>query len=340
MTVNVLIRTLRVGTIMLFALLMSRTPALSAHSDYGVLQSKDSGKTWQKVLDGTAVIDSLLADAKGNLIAATAGYLSGPGMEYGIYHSTADAPDWAMSTMPAPTQGNADIRSLLAVSDGRILAAGGMGVLSSADRGATWVRISQPLDGAVFQVLAAGPHGTILAGASNGLYQSRDGGRQWVRFALRNKVVSAIVLTSRGQIVAGTVQGGLYLSSSSGATWTPVAAFPRATVSAMATDSSGRLYTGIVDQGVFKSADDGRTWTRILSFGKNTATYALTVTPEGNVLAAAGSCCPVNEVFLSRSSDGGKTWSRILRVTNSVAIGSIAAGPDGSISVGLSTVGD
>jgi photosystem II stability/assembly factor-like uncharacterized protein len=340
MTLNVLDRTTIVPATMLFLLLVSGTPALPAHSDYGVLQSRNGGKTWQKVLDGTAVIDSLLADAKGNLIAATAGYLGGAGMKYGIYHSAAGAPKWTMSDLPAAGQGNVDIRSLLGASDCQVLAAGGMGVLRSSDFGATWMEVSEPLTGAVFQVLATGPRGTILAGASDGLYESRDGGRQWTKFALRNKAVSAIVLTSHGQLAVGTVQAGMYISSTSRSTWTPVTVFSRATVSAMAMDSFGRLYAGIFGQGVFKSVDDGRTWTRILSFGKNTATYALTVTPDGNILASAGICCPVNEVFLSRSPDGGKTWSRILRVTDGVAIGSIAAGRDGLISVGLSTVGD
>jgi hypothetical protein len=80
--------------------------------------------------------------------------------------------------------------------------------------------------------------------------------------------------------------------------------------------------------------------TSILSLGNNTATYALFVTPSGEIFAAAGACCPVDSVYLSHSSDGGKTWNRILRVGDDTAIGSIVVNRNHVIFAGLTFVGE
>jgi photosystem II stability/assembly factor-like uncharacterized protein len=313
---------------------------LAAHSDYGVLQSTDGGKTWQKVLDGTAVIDSMASGEKGQLVAATAGYLSGPGMEYGIYYAARGATHWTKAAASDMPPGNVDIRSLLSVSGPEIIAAGGAGVHSSSDGGATWKQLSSPMPGVTFQALAKSSQGTLLAGASDGVYQSRDGGSHWIRLGLKGKNITSLLVAPNGQLLAGTVRDGLFSSSSSGRSWTPASSLSASTVSALGVDKAGHVYAGIVGRGILKSDDGGRTWVSTLSLGKNTATYALSVGAGGEIYAAAGECCPVNAVYLFRSRDGGKAWERILRVADGVAIGAIVATVEGTVFVGLTTVGE
>jgi len=323
------------------ALLWITTAAgFAAHSDYGVLQSTDGGKTWQKVLDGTAVIDSMASGEKGQLVAATAGYLSGPGMEYGIYYAARGAAHWTKAAPPDTPPGNVDIRSLLSVSGSEIIAAGGGGVHRSSDSGATWKQLSSPIPGVTFQALARSSQGTLLAGASDGVYQSSDGGSHWIKLGLQGKTITSLVVATSGQLLAGTVREGVFSSSTSGRSWTPANSLSANTVSALGVDKAGHVYAGIVGRGILRSDDGGRTWVSTLSLGKNTATYALALAPGGEVYAAAGECCPVNSVYLSRSRDGGKTWERILRVADGVAIGSIVVTAEGTVSVGLTTVGE
>lgn len=321
-------------------LLITAGTGFAAHSDYGVLQSTDGGKTWQKVLDGTAVIDSIASGENGGLIAATAGYLSGPGMEYGIYYAARGTTRWGKATFfDAPT-GNVDVRSLLSVAGSEIIAAGSAGVHRSSDDGATWKQLSAPIPGVTFQALAKSSQGVLLAGASDGIYHSTDGGSHWTKLGLRGKTVTSLVVAPNGQLLAGTARNGLFSSSTSGQSWSPASSLSGNTISALGVDKTGHVYASVVGRGIVKSGDGGRTWINTLSLGKNTATYALSVAPGGEIYAAAGECCPVNVMYLFRSRDGGKTWERILQVADGVAIGSIVAARDGTVFVGLTTVGE
>jgi len=283
-------------------LLITIGTGFAAHSDYGVLQSTDGGKTWQKVLDGTAVIDSMASDEKGGLAAATAGYLSGPGMEYGIYYAARGTTRWAKATFFDVPTGIVDVRSLLSVSGSEIIAAGSGGVHKSSDDGATWKRLSAPIAGVTFQALAKSSQGVLLAGASDGIYHSTDGGSHWIRLGLRDKTVTSLVVAPNGQLLAGTARNGLFSSSTSGRSWTAASSLSGNTISALSVDKTGHVFAGVVGRGILKSEDGGRTWISTLSLGKNTATYALSVAPGGEIYAAAGECCPVNAVYLSRSS--------------------------------------
>jgi photosystem II stability/assembly factor-like uncharacterized protein len=256
---------LRHTTIQSVSLLVSAALAFSAQSDFGVLQSGDGGNTWQKTLGGTGVIDSVSSDPKGDLIAATAAYLNGPGMNFGIYRFTQDGNHWTKAELKGmpPSNGiqpnNVDIRALLPVSDGEFLAAGGSGVLRSSDGGGRWERISNPLEGATFEALAIGPQGRLLAGASNGIYESKDGGVRWLKLGLINKAITSMLVMRDGRILAATVGNGAFVSVNGGQSWARMLSLPKTTISKLAADNSGHVYAGVFGRGFFKSSDGGRT---------------------------------------------------------------------------------
>ena len=260
----------------------------AAHSDYGVLQSTDGGKTWQKVLDGTAVIDSMASGEKGQLVAATAGYLSGPGMEYGIYYAARGATHWTKAEPPDMLPGNVDIRSLLSVSGSEIIAAGGGGVHRSSDSGATWKQLSSPIPGVTFQALARlhkEPSWRAHRMESTNPAMGGATGSNWDCRARPSRLWWSPRVDSFSQAQCATGCLAHLRADDHGLTRVPC---QQTQCRALGVDKAGHVYAGIVGRGILKSDDGGRTWVSTLSIGKNTATYALAV-------AAGGEAMPLRE---------------------------------------------
>lgn len=155
----------------------------------------------------------------------------------------------------------------------------------------------------------------LFAGTNNDVYYN---GADWapVNAKLRTDVRALAVTSSSGGIlVAGTSDGGVYLSyppygaiwsqANSGLTNTSVLALA---VSHLASGAS-ILFAGTYGGGVFRSNDDGMNWTQVNNGLTNTFVLALDASPDGaggtNLFAGTYG----NGVFFS--NDNGTSWTTV-----------------------------
>ena len=129
----------------------------------------------------------------------------------------------------------------------------------------------------------------------------------------------AIHPTTPSTMFAGSVGGGIWKTTDSGASWTPVddfladlavssLIFDPLTPSTMYAGTGEGFYNGdgLRGAGIFKSIDGGTTWTQLLSTNNSSFFYVnrLSISPNASTLLAA------TRTGIFRSTDGGATWSQ------------------------------
>ncbi len=150
--------------------------------------------------------------------------------------------------------------------------------------------------------------------AANNYNSFSDGGRVW-----------ALAVDPRNPAIvyAGTDGGGVWKTTNSGATWTPLTdRQPSLGIASLAIDPSNSsvIYAGTGGSagyaaGILKSTDAGATWTQItgpfLSYDNGLdgpAIAAIAVAPANSQILLAG--LAYGAIF--RSTDGGATWQSVL----------------------------
>ncbi|MDH3283113.1 MAG: hypothetical protein OEQ13_00090 [Acidobacteriota bacterium] len=145
------------------------------------------------------------------------------------------------------------------------------------------------------------------------------------------------------RIWLGAAQGGVFLSSDGGDTWSPVfdgeTALSIGSIAAHPTDSNvvyvgtgeeaggGYSYDG---EGVFKTTDGGTTWTNVgLDAVRRIGRVAIDpVNPQRVFVAASGGLYGRDtNRGLYRSTDGGQTWSQVLYVADDAGVVDVAIDP-------------
>jgi photosystem II stability/assembly factor-like uncharacterized protein len=313
-------------------------------SDYGILRSSDNGATWTKVVNDSGAIQSMAEVSSGRVFAGTSGALQGPQIHLGLLRSEDEGSGWTRSSACPDGTDLSDVRSILSLTDGHLLAGSGRGVFRSDDHGETWTRMNRGLPegaGSNVQSLTANGQGIFFAATYDGIVRWEKNG-VWVPAGLKGVPVNVVLVSPKGTLLAGSGGKGMYRSTNEGATWKPVSLVPgRVWVSAMAADSQGHLYAGIADHGLYRSDDDGISWKRLQIPGSKLQVYALATSGRGGVFAAIGNCCPVQSVNLIRSPDSGSTWTRILELHDAdVAIGAVMITRKGTLLIGLNSVGE
>lgn len=313
-------------------------------SDYGILRSSDNGGTWTKVVNDSGAIQAMTEVSPGEVFAGTSGALQGPKMQLGLLRSEDEGSRWTRNSVCPDGTDFSDVRSILSLTDGHLLAGTGSGVLRSDDYGETWTGMNRGLPkgaGSNVQSLTANGQGVVFAATYDGIVRWEKNA-MWVPAGLKGVPVNVLISSSKGTLLAGSAQKGIYRSTDRGMTWKPVSVVPgRVWVSTLMNDSKGSLYAGIADHGVYRSDDDGVSWRLLQTPGKKPQVYALAASGRGEVFAAIGDCCPVRSVALLRSTDSGSTWARILELHDAdVAVGSMVITRKGSLLVGLNSVGD
>src|SRR5215216_3598357 len=133
----------------------------------------------------------------------------------------------------------------------------------------------------------------------------------------------------------GVASGGLFKTTDSGATWTPITdgKIPLGSTGSIAVAESDPnvLYLGTgsdsvrsnvsTGRGVYKSTDAGETWkfTGLYNAGQIGAVRIHPTNPDIAWVAAGGDVFKTNEergVF--RTTDGGQTWRKVLFVSDNV----------------------
>jgi hypothetical protein len=159
--------------------------------------------------------------------------------------------------------------------------------------------------------------------ARESLSPSAIGGTTWVSIGPTNGAGRAVAVaphpTTAGTLYIGAAGGGIWKTTNSGSTWTPLTdSINDLSVGAMAIDPSSpnTIYAGtgeggyaidfIPGIGLLKSTDAGVTWTLPASIVA-TKFYRILVNPSNSLDLVIGT----NQGAL-RSADGGATWSTVI----------------------------
>jgi hypothetical protein len=175
------------------------------------------------------------------------------------------------------------------------------------------------------------PNGVVLASASwCGLASTTNNGLTWNQSMFTNGVVSAMIRSADGALIAAVERGwgcldvvdtswGIYRSANNGLSWTKLGVVRENTFS-LALHPSGSMFA-VTDTGIYRSSNGGSLWQRIpLDQG---GMHSFAVSSDGWLFAATD-----NGFY--RSSNEGNAWLQLS--TSSVTwIGTVIAGKNGEI---------
>lgn len=266
---------------------------MTSHGD-GVYKSTDAGKTWKKTgLDETQHISRIQIDPRNPDIVyvAAQGALYGPNKERGIYKSTDGGKTWKNILFVNERTGCAELS--MDMNNPRILYA------------AMWEHGRRP-----WQVISGGP--------GSGLYKSTDAGETWQKIeeGLPKELGKMAISVSRANpekvyalIESDTQkeQGGLFVSSNSGHSWSLVSKDHRLVQRAwyyieVFADPKNEDLVYVLSAPALKSSDGGKTWSQVS--GMHGDYHDLWINPDN-----------ANNMILSDdggsvvSFNGGLSWS-------------------------------
>jgi photosystem II stability/assembly factor-like uncharacterized protein len=162
-------------------------------------------------------VSDLLAVSERVFLAATSG---------GLLRSGDRGATWQRAVLGS----SAAVSALAAAPvSGRLLASTALGVHESVDLGASWTRVSPPLDLAPLQSMAfrTGDERVVYATTPRGLLRSDDAGRNWMRLAggLPTSDIAALALHPDGRTLyaAGYGTAELFRSDDGGDSWRTLA---------------------------------------------------------------------------------------------------------------------
>lgn len=256
---------------------------------------------------GFEVVHALAMDAEGRVL-----YL---GLHFGLFRSQDGGRSWKRVRL-STRHPHLDLLAIVAdPNDPRTVyvATHEVGILKSADGGATWREANRGLGDLDVHGLAIDPTDprTLYAavrGKGEGIYRTTDGASTWRRVADGPggdvKVLAWAPMPPGGSaLYVGTVQG-LRRSADPFREWEPVGGLPahRAVNGLAAAPRDPRALYAAMPDGLFYSTDAGTTWTTL---GRGLANLtAVVVNPRQPAELYAVS----SDAALFRSSDGGATW--------------------------------
>jgi len=170
---------------------------------------------------------------------------------------------------------------------------------------ASWDHIGP--HGGLITTIIEDKDGNIYAGTEgSGVFKSNDGGETWVSMSkgFVNPFVSAMAITGKGTILAGT-RGGAYKSIDSGGNWEIITTLPIGLlVSHIMVDRNDTIYVAIWGDGVYKSKDGGATWEVLKEGLSNPFVNSLVIDREGNLYAGT-------EGGVFKSQGAGPPWIQV-----------------------------
>ena len=145
----------------------------------------------------------------------------------------------------------------------------------------------------------------FLLGLAILLFSTRPTSAQWERPGKLGRGWVTSLAVNGPNLFAATRQGGVFMSTNKGTTWTEVnSGLPRETDFQCLAVSGPKLYAGAVEKGVFLSIDNGAHWSELNSgLPEGSSVFRLEVSGT-DVFAVAGA--KHASVFLL--ADDGKQW--------------------------------
>ena len=155
------------------------------------------------------------------------------------------------------------------------------GICLSTNYGSNWTQVNNGLTNRDVNTLAVcrnGPSGyNIFAGTwGSGIFLSTNNGSSWtqVNNGLSSLYVNTIIVSpansgpivaSINNIFAGTLDGGVYLSTNNGSSWAEInnGLISQSVVSLQVSSDGSNLFAGTNGNGVYLSTNNGSNWTQI-----------------------------------------------------------------------------
>ena len=276
---------------------------------------------------------AILADLK------TSGIVYAGTAANGVFRSSDGGATWQARSQGLP---DLNIPALAAGPASLYAGTDHSGLFTSRDGGVSWSRLPGGADFVAARIpsVAADPAhaGTLIAVVDEEvlgrqLLRTTDDGRHWSRLALFASLSPEIVVAdggATGTFYAASPRGrGIYRSTNSGASWTPVGPSQVGPVSALTVDPvTHTVYVGYSDRSVLSSTNRGGSWRLAPSWPAGYGAKALAARAG---LAYAGAVTfdqlhpPVQGFFMS--TDGGTTWHAGQQGLGTAAIKALAVDP-------------
>ncbi len=257
---------------------------LVVFSDSGLVRSTDCGITWLKPnIDSSFPVISLLF-SNGVDFFATDDY-------YGFFRSTDSGSTWTAINLGL--QGS---YVTCFAANGTALCVGTRnGLFLSSNNGDTWRGTHQA--SSAESITWCGTR--ILVGTGEGVYVSTDAfGFQWMSGAISHPLSLAVIGPN---VLAGSLQDGIFKSVDSGGSWTPSSKGLGMTgVTTLATIGT-TLFAGTWGESVFRSSDNGASWIP--------SSNGLLNNDIGEFVADGLNLFAGDAFGFARSIDGGKSWT-------------------------------
>lgn len=196
----------------------------------------------------------------------------------------------------------ADIKALVKVNDGLMVATNGKGIFYSANSESNWVQKNTGLSNLkIYSFDVSGS--TIVAGTyGNGVFISKDNGNSWSATGSGISVPYIYALGLFGSnIIAGTGGGGIFLSTDEGKTWKAHGGTTQ--IVAVIKRFNDYAYMG---QGpyAYKPTDNGLSWQSYIPQSNTTIrAFAESFKQDGGKNVIVGTS---DGIFVS--TDDGKSW--------------------------------
>ncbi|MCW2921491.1 MAG: hypothetical protein JWL76_1365 [Thermoleophilia bacterium] len=264
-----------------------------------VLQSVDSGATWNYVVTGAKTWWDV------NMSTQAVGWRVGT--DGSIEKTTTGGTAWTSQTSNTP----ADLFGVQALSEQRAVAVGRDGaVVTTSDGGATWTPRTSGVTIELRAVNALGGNAIWAVGDGGTIIQSSDFGASWrVRRQVANIDLRDVIVMTPSIVIAVGNNGVMYRTTDGGASWTTVA-LPTGTsdIDAIAGLPTNGIATYASASFAVRSTDNGATWATMGAIG---ATFATLDQPTPSVLVgSAQGTAP------RKSIDGGVTWTTMAGASN------------------------
>ncbi len=235
-----------------------------------LLESTDSGASWQKRWALAEIADELAEGTSNQMVSAL---VFAPSLPTTVYASLCH--DYCAVLHETP-----------------MCQLPGAGVLVSRDGGSSWERaVDENLENMCVIDLAVDPDdaSTVYAAAATGLFVTADGGASWspVSGLPAGVAVRAVAISPAGdgQVLAGLEGLGVYASNDGGASWLAGYAGLEANGSLhdIVFDPTNPqvVYTSDHSSGLYRSGDGGLTWIKINDGLRTRAATGLSISTDG-----------------------------------------------------------
>ncbi len=285
---------------------------LVADSDR-IYKSDDSGANWSDIsiadqFGFSLAIDPVMSTV---LYACTQDFM---------YRSVNGGDNWAfysevISNAGIPNPGQTGCSTLRVSNDPQTMyAAGGGGIIRSADNGVTWAGRNAGLAGAEVNQVALDPStpGRLYSAAESGAFVSNDAGASWSKLGVPGlaRFRQLWVDPNSPDTLYALRENSMIKSVDGGASWTELqlgmTGFSPQYI-AIAPTTPATLYYAVDGDGVYRSLDSGDSWTQVVNGLTDLSVRDLVVDPvEPQTLYVA----TTNGGFF-RSTNAGDQWSTI-----------------------------